>query len=97
MKRMKNDLVRITEELSDSSIADLMMAKMSQSANARKDFQQKIQKLLHAVMDLVEFSEEYAEKEAEQRYVNFVREAARQRRDLERVTYELSVQKVTKT
>lgn len=94
---MKTDLVRITEELSDSSIADLMMAKMNQSANARKDFQQKIQKLLHAVMDLVEFSEEYAEKEAEQRYVNFVREAARQRRDLERLTYELSVQKVTKT
>lgn len=94
---MKNDLVRITEELSDSSIADLMMAKMNQSANARKDFQQKIQKLLHAVMDLVEFSEEYAEKEAEQRYVNFVREAARQRRDLERLTYESSVLKVTKT
>lgn len=94
---MKTDLVRITEELSDSSIADLMMAKMNQSANARKDFQQKIQKLLHAVMDLVEFSEEYAEKEAEQRYVNFVREAARQRRDLERLTYESSVLKVTKT
>lgn len=94
---MKIDLVRITDELSDSSLADLVLAKMNHSANARKDFQQKIQKLLHAVMDLVEFSEEYAEKEAEQRYVNYVREAARQRRELERVTYEISVQKSNKS
>lgn len=95
---MKTDLVRYaTENLSDSSLADLLLAKMSGSANARSDFQSKAQILLRAAVDLVEFADSWAQKEAEQRYVNYVREAARQRRETERLTYESSVLKVTKT
>lgn len=95
---MKTDLVRYTtENLSDSSLAELLLAKLNASSNARHDFQSHAQKLLRMVVDLVEFCEEWAQKEAEQRYVNYVREAARQRRETERLTQEASVLRITKS
>jgi hypothetical protein len=90
-------LQQFLETCSDQSLGDLLLAKLNSSANANGDFQAAIQTLLQHVLKIVEMADTWAQKEAEQRYVNFVREAARQRREAIEVTSSDSALIVTRS
>jgi hypothetical protein len=97
---MKKDLAKLNrflETASDQEIGNALLSRLNGSANTAHDFQQQVQKLLHQVLNLVEFAENWAQAEAETRYVNFVREAARQRRETIELTDNNSVQIVTRS
>lgn len=92
-----NQLDQFLETCSDTSLGDLLLSKMNGSANSAKEFQQHIQKLLNATLNLVEFAENWAQSEAEQRYVAYVREAGRQRREMIELTGNESALSVTRS
>lgn len=92
-----NQLQRFLETCSDTEIGDALLAKLNASANANSDFQAAIQALLQHVLKIVEMADAWAQSEAEQRYVTFVREAARQHREETGLTLESSALVVTRS
>ena len=60
--------------LSDISLGDLLLAKLSASANLDSDVQEKVKRLLTLILDVIEGLDDWAQAEAEARYINFIRE-----------------------
>lgn len=81
LKAPETQLLEFAETSSDQSLGDLLLSKLNSSANANGDFQAAVQTLLQHVLKIVEMADTWAQQEAETRYVNYVREAARQRRE----------------
>jgi len=76
-----SELTTYMEGCSDTSMGDLLLSRLNESANAHQEFRHQVQVLAEQVQKLIEFADEWAQKEAEQRYVNYVREAAKLRRE----------------
>lgn len=91
------ELQRFLEDCSDVSLSDLVLAKFNSSANNSKEYRQHVQTLLEGMLKLMDFADAWAQSEAEARYVNLIREANRQRREKEALTFDISAQSVTKT
>ena len=79
-KKSFEELEKFFKTASEETVGDLLLSRMNLASNAEREFQDQVQTLLHQILRLVEFAEDWAQREAEQRYVNYVREAARQRR-----------------
>ena len=74
-------LKKFAETCSNQSLGDLQLSRMNESANAEHDFQEQVQKLLQHVLKIVDMAESWAQKEAEARYVTFLRQHELLRRE----------------
>lgn len=83
-------LQQFLETCSDQTLGDLQLSRLNDAANTGGDFQESVQKLIQAAIKLAECAEAYVQSESEARYVSFVREAAKQCREIENRTQKRS-------
>lgn len=74
---------------SDVSLGELLLAKLNRAANVDQDLQKEVQSLLQQVLKLVDYFEDWAQSQAEARYITYVRESAKLRRGEELQTLEV--------
>ena len=89
VKAKKLSLQEFAENCSDVSLGELLLAKLNRAANVDRDLQREVQSLLQQVLKLVDHFEDWAQSQAEARYITYVRESAKQRREQELQTVEV--------
>ena len=89
VKRKPLTLQEFANSCSDVSLGELLLAKLNRAANVDAGLQKEVQSLLQQVLKLVDYFEDWAQSQAEARYITYVREAAKQRREQELQTVEV--------
>lgn len=69
------ELQRFVKAASNQTLGDLQLNSLNRAANANTDFQQAADQLIQHCLKIIRIANDWAQLEAESRYVNFLRES----------------------